>query len=176
MRSSVLLALVALLFAAPAAQACTDQPLSKPFTPWLDVANYEPAPDLGVEDGAGAWTLNGASVASGGHPWNGGDRSLRIPAGTNAVTGPVCITMLHPTLRFFARPSTLLGVLTVSVIAGPLELPVGVVAGLGTAWSPSPILPILVNLLGDQDVRFRFTSTLGSFRIDDVWIDPYSKG
>ncbi len=57
---------------------------------------------------------------------------------------------------------------------GALELPVGVVLGTG-AWSPSPVLPIVLNLLGEQDVRFRFTSALGAFRIDDVWIDPYSR-
>ena len=64
-----------------------------------------------------------------------------------------------------------------SVIAldGALELPVGVVLGTG-AWGPSPVLPIVLNLLGDQNVRFRFASVLGSFRVDDLWIDPYSKG
>ena len=38
------------------------------------------------------------------------------------------------------------------------------------------VVPTSLNLLGEQDVRFRFTSVLGSHRIDDVWIDPYSKG
>jgi hypothetical protein len=161
----VLLALAALLLAAPAAQACTDQPLSKPFTPWLDFANYQAAPE--------AWTLNGAAPAAGGQPWGGGATSLAIPAGASAVTDPVCITLVHPTLRFFARGT---GTLAVSVItAGGLELPVGAVLGTG-AWAPSPILPIVLNLLGEQDVRFRFASVLGDFRIDDVWIDPYSKG
>ena len=161
----LLLALTALLFAAPAAQACIDQPLSKPFTPWLDFASYQPAPE--------EWALAGAAFVPGGQPWGGGDESLSIPAGASAVTDPVCITLVHPTLRFFARGT---GTLAVSVItAGGLELPVGVVLGTGS-WSPSPVLPIVLNLLGEQDVRFRFTSALGSVRIDDVWIDPYSKG
>jgi hypothetical protein len=34
---------------------------------------------------------------------------------------------------------------------------------------------VVANLLGEQDVRFRFTS-LGALRIDDVYVDPYSKG
>jgi hypothetical protein len=165
MLRSLPLALAALLFAAPAAQACIDQPLSKPFTPWLDYANYQPAPE--------EWTLDGAAVAGGGHPWGGGSTSLSIPAGASAVTDAVCVTLMHPTLRFFARGT---GTLAVSVIAeGGVELPVGVVLGTG-AWSPSPILPIVLNLLGEQDVRLKFTSALGAFRIDDVWIDPYSKG
>jgi hypothetical protein len=163
----MLLALTALLFAAPAAQACIDQPLSKPFTPWLDYAPYQAAPE--------EWALDGAAFAPGGQPWGGGSTSISIPAGASAVTDPVCITLVHPTLRFFARGT--LGTLAVSVIAldGALEVPVGVVLGTG-AWSPSPVLPIVLNLLGEQDVRLKFTSVLGSFRIDDVWIDPYSKG
>ncbi len=161
----LLLALAALLFAAPAAQACTDQPLSKPFAPWLDFASYHPAP----ED----WTLHGASVASGGHPWGGGSESLAIPAGANAVTDAVCVKLSKPTLRFFTRGT---GLLAVSVITeGGLELPVGVVAGTG-AWAPSPVVLVVLNLLGEQDVRFRFTSVLGTTRIDDLYIDPYSKG
>ena len=161
----LLLAFAALLFAAPAAQACTDQPLSKRFAPWLDFAWYHPAPE--------GWTLEGASVAAGGHPWGGGSESLSIPAGASAVSGPVCITLAHPTLRFFIRGT---GVMAVSIIAEPgVELPVGVALG-SAAWAPSPIVLNVLNLLGEQDVRFRFTSVLGSHRIDDVWIDPYSKG
>ncbi|RKQ90947.1 hypothetical protein C8N24_0762 [Solirubrobacter pauli] len=161
----LLLALTALLFAAPAAQACIDQPLSKPFTPWLDFAHYQAAPET--------WTLDGAAVVPGGHPWSGGSESLSLPAGASALTAPVCITLVHPTLRFFVRGT---GTLAVSVLTeGGLEVPVGVVLGTG-AWAPSPVLPVVLNVLGEQDVRFRFTSATGSLRIDDVWIDPYSKG
>src|SRR3954464_12092986 len=98
---SLLVALATFLFMAPAAQACTDQPLSRPFTPWLDFANYQAAPDGGVEAGAAGWSLAGAAVASGGQPWGGGQSSLSIPAGADAVTAPACITLAHPTLRFF---------------------------------------------------------------------------
>ncbi|HET6548193.1 MAG TPA: hypothetical protein VFG79_07055 [Solirubrobacter sp.] len=165
----VLLALLALLFTAPAAQACTDQPLSRPFTPWLDFAYYEPAPDAGLESGAAGWTLDGATVVDGGYA---SARSLALPTGASAVTPPVCVTPAHPTLRFFTRGP---GVLAVSVVVDGLELPIGA-ALPGARWAPSPILPLVVNLLGDRDVRFRFASTLGTVRVDDVWIDPYSKG
>jgi hypothetical protein len=161
----LLVALTALLFAAPAAQACDPQPLSKPFRPWLDFAFYQAAPP--------AWTLDGASVAPGGHPWGGGAEALSIPAGASATSDPVCITLVHPTLRFFVGGA---GTLAVSVITqGGLELPVGVVLGAG-AWAPSPPLPVVLNLLGEQDVRFRLTGVLGTVAVDDVWIDPYSKG
>ena len=65
MPRSLLLAVALLLFAAPAAQAaCPDQPLSRPFTPWLDFAQYHPAPDGSFAGGAAGWTLNGASRCS----------------------------------------------------------------------------------------------------------------
>src|SRR3954464_14760788 len=120
---SLLVALATFLFAAPAAQACTEQPLSKPFTPWLDYANYQAAPDGGVEAGAAGWTLDGASVVHGGHPFaGGGDSSLAVPAGASAVTAPMCVTLAHPTLRFLAKWT---GALAVSALTGDgLEQPV----------------------------------------------------
>ena len=166
----LLLALAAFCLITPAAQACDDS-LSRPFTPWLDFAQYTRAPG-GDFDATDGWTLNGASAVGGGQPWGGGSSSLAIPAGANAVSAPVCVTPAHPTIRLFAKGT---GEMTVSVIAGGLELPVGAVAGTG-GWAPTLALPIVLNLLGDQAVQFRFASALGDFRIDDVWIDPYSKG
>jgi hypothetical protein len=164
MPRSLLLALAALLFAAPAAQACPDQPLSRPFTPWLDFAQYQLAPDGSFDSGAAGWTLDGASVSGG---------SLSLPAGASAVTPPICITLQHPTLRFFTRGT---GALATSVIAGGVEVPIGTLAGLGGWWAPGPIQLIVLNLLGEQDVRFRFASVTGTVSVDDVWVDPYSKG
>ena len=165
MPRSLLIALAVLLFAAPAAQAaCPDQPLSRPFTPWLDFAQYFPAPDGSFAAGGDGWTLDGASVAGG---------ALSIPAGASAVTPPICITPAHPSLRFFTRGT---GMLATSVLWNGLEVPISTVVGLGSAWAPSPVQLIVLNLLSDGEVRFRFTSVLGSVGVDDVWVDPYSKG
>ena len=174
---TLLLALAALAFTAPAASAaCPAQPLSKPFTPWLDYADYQAAPDGGLEAGGAGWTLaGGAAVVDGNDPFLAGSRSLALPDGASAATAPVCLTIAHPTLRFFARGT---GRLTVTVAFRTLlgltvELPVGVLSGSG-AWAPSPILPVLANLVSDQ-ARFRFTAA-GDWRVDDVFVDPYSKG
>ena len=161
----------ALAVAAPAAQACTDQTVSRPFLPWLDIAFYEAAPDGGFEAGADGWTLSGARSSPEATRGVGTRSSLSLPAGSSATTGPVCVTVAHPTIRFFARGN---GLMAVSVLAGGLEVPIGVVAG-GGSWAPSLPMPVVANLLGEQDVRFRFTS-LGALRIDDVYVDPYSKG
>ena len=141
-------ALLALLaFAAPASAACPEQDVSRAFLPWLDLAWYEPAPDGGLEAGAGAWTLTGgAAIADGGRPNGGGALSLALPAGATATTAPACITLAHPTIRFFTRGS---GPLTVSVLVDGAELPIGVALG-GGAWAPSLPLPVVVNLLGAQ--------------------------
>ena len=170
---SPVVALLALLaFAAPAAAACPERDLTRPFLPWLDPAWYEPAPDGGLEAGASGWTLTGgAAVANGGRPNGGGAHSLALPAGATATTAPACITIAHPTIRLFTRGS---GLLTVTVLVDGAELPIGVALG-GGAWAPSLPVPVVVNLLGARQVQFRFASA-GPLRIDDVYIDPYSKG
>jgi hypothetical protein len=177
-------ALAALALAAPqakAAAACPEQPLERTFLPWLDVAWYHPAPDGDFETG-GSWTLtDGAAVVDGNQPHLAGNRSLELPAGSTATTAPVCVTVAHPTIRLFARNAgSPLAPLTVTVsfrtlLGLPVELPVGVVLG-GAQWQPTPPLPIAGNLLSEE-VRFRFEAAPGSaWRIDDVHVDPYSKG
>jgi hypothetical protein len=175
-------ALAALALAAPSAKAatCPEQPLAKTFLPWLDPAWYEPAPDAGFESG-GSWSLTGgAAIVDGNQPFLAGARSLDLPAGATATTAPVCVTVAHPTLRFFARNAgSASAPLNVSVVfrtplGQQLELPVGVVLA-GAQWAPSPVLPVLANLLSNE-VRFRFRPAGGEWQLDDLYIDPYSKG
>jgi hypothetical protein len=183
-----ILALAALALAPSSAPAsdCPQQSLSQTFLPWMDVAWYAPARNGGFEGGAEGWTLQGgANVADGGNPYLDGDRSLALPAGASATSAPTCIGVEHPTIRLFARNTGApLSTLTVSVVvSGPLgvkgSLPIGLI-GAGDSWSPTPVMPILVNLLaltGDQQVAFRFTAPDdgGEWSIDDVYVDPYKK-
>jgi hypothetical protein len=93
----------------------------------------------------------------------------------------MCITLLHPTLRFFASNSgnsaSILQVDAVVKLLGlRLTLPVGLLLA-GSDWQPTLPLPFLTNLLApvSSTVAFRFTP-LGSssgWRIDDVYLDPY---
>ena len=62
------------------------------------------------------------------------------------------------------------------------SLTIGRVLG-GAEWSPTLVMPVVANLLalvpGERTaVAFRFTAegTVASWRIDDVYVDPYSKG
>jgi hypothetical protein len=175
-------ALAALAVTVPYAGAatCPEQPLARTFQPWLDLAWYQAAPDGGFESG-GSWALSGgAAVVDGNQPFLAGERSLDLPAGADALTAPICVTVAHPTLRFFARNTgASLSTLNVSVVFRTLlglqvELPVGVVLA-GQQWAPSPILPVLANLLSSE-VRFRFRAAGGEWQIDDLYVDPYSKG
>jgi hypothetical protein len=174
------LAALALTAASAGAATCPEQPLAKTFAPWLDPAWYQAAPDGGFEDG-GSWTLTGgAAIVDGNQPFLDGGSSLELPAGAVATTAPICITVAHPTLRFFARNTgSALAPLTVSAVFRTLlglqlEVPVGVVLA-GARWSPSPIVPVVANVLSGE-VQFRFRAAGGEWRLDDLYVDPYSKG
>jgi hypothetical protein len=184
------LALVTILpSVANAAGDCPEQPSNQVFAPWGDPAHYVLAPDGGFEAGAAGWRLSGgAAVQDGNESYDvagaGDAHSLALPAGSSATSPPVCISVAHPTIRLFVRNTgSRLSTLRVSVVYRgllglPLELRIGTVSG-DEAWSPSAPVPILVNLLsllGDQDVTFRFATAGGEWSIDDVHIDPYSKG
>jgi hypothetical protein len=178
------------------ADGCPDQSSSRVFAPWLDPMNYTLVPGGALEDGTDGWTLDGASVTSGNESWHVGDagdaRSLKIPAGKSATTPTICVGLGHPTMRFFAKSTggsllgSLVATLTVEVLfednAGSVHaLPIGVVLP-GSQWSPTLPYPVLANLLpllsGDQTpVRFRFRAVGGSsWQVDDVYVDPHSRG
>lgn len=170
---------LALLFAMPATAhaACPAKPLAHTFLPWLDPAWYEAAPNGGVEAGATGWTLSqGAAVVAANDPFQTGTRALSMPAGASATTPVICVDVVDPTIRFFARGGS--GPLVVSVLFRDAvgvqhQLPVGALLA-GQAWAPSTAMPVLGNLLSSH-VAFRFTSG-GNWVFDDVFVDPYSKG
>jgi hypothetical protein len=163
------LTLLVLLPAAARADDCSGQTLDRTFLPWADAALYTPVPE--------GWTLaGGAAVVDGNQPFLPGDSSLSLPAGASATTAPICIGLGHPTVRFFARNTgNPLSLLRVSAVVGETELPIGLVPA-GSEWAPSPPLLLAVNLLGADSVAFKFAAASGAWSVDDVYVDPYSKG
>lgn len=171
---------------AASATSCSGAAFEQPFKRWLDPANYVLAPDGAIEGSLGGWGLRGgaAKVAGNETAFIHGTRdrsSLSLPRGSSATTRAMCVGLLYPTMRFMARASlgSLMAVSTVleNPLGGTLTVPVGVVVGTGS-WQPT--LPILVgaNLLatlgnGRAAVAFTFTPVTGSWRIDDVYVDPY---
>jgi hypothetical protein len=174
------------------ATPCTGQTLTRPFLPWLDLAKYMYAPNGGFEQSASTWKLaGGARVVKGNETFAVHAKtdafSLSLPAGSSAVTQPICVGLGDPTLRFFARNSgSLLSVLRVDVLfesplGGVASLPVGLVVG-GSRWQPTLPIAFLANITGSvlsrdgtTAVAFRFTpmGIGGSWQIDDVYVDPF---
>jgi hypothetical protein len=191
------LALVLLLGLAGRAEAgtlvstatdCQTEVIEQPFLRWADPAKYFLAQNGSFTDGANGWGSSGARVVDDNRPGSTyGGGALEIEGGESATSPAVCVGIEDPTIRFFARNTgSLLGTLTVEVLfedaAGDVRsLPIGVVAGAG-GWSPSLPMPIVANLLsvldgGKTAVAFRFTGAgIGSsWRIDDLYVDPYGK-
>ena len=191
MRRQLLAALAAgaAVLAAPSgasAQQCPDQSASPVFLPWADVADYVLVPG-GDAESADGWAFSGgAGVRAGNEPWSvtgSGSAHVEIPAGARATTPVQCVTIEHPTVRFFARSSQAgpLSALKVEVVAGALTLPIGAVTP-SSSWTPTLPFAVVANvlsvLIGDAiPVRFRFTPIgSGSWSVDDVHVDPYRGG
>ncbi len=172
---------------------CTNEPMSQPFTPWLDYFNYVQVAGGTFESGDHGWSLSGgASIANGNEPWNvsgDGSRLLKIPSGGRAVSPTICVGIEHPTLRFFAdRDGGLMPLSTLAVgvrvrtsLGLTVELPIGVHLSSGN-WSPTVPNAVVANLLpllpGDHTpIEFTFTALGGgTWEIDDAYVDPYHKG
>jgi hypothetical protein len=96
----------------------------------------------------------------------------------------MCITLLHPDLRFFIRnigdPLAVLRVEALFTDAVGINRAVtfATVAG-GAGWAPTLPLPFGANAFatlsatGTTAVAFRFTALGGAFQIDDIYVDPY---
>ncbi len=166
---------------------CGDESLSQPFAGFGDNAQYKQVHGGSFEGSLSGWTLlGGAKVVSGNEPWKVGgssqSKSLVLPAGSSVITPTSCVGIHEPTLRFFAKKNSgLLTTLAVSVYVKTslglvVPVPVGVVLANGQ-WKATPKMLIVANLLpllpNDRTpVAFQFTPLLGSWQIDDVYVDP----
>jgi hypothetical protein len=172
----------------PAAAYC-DTNVSQPFARWGDMANYALAPGGSFESGTPSWSLgNGAKVVAGNEPFyvhsRSDSRSLSIPGGGTAATPTMCYAFGDWKLRLFASSSGTASYsrLQVSVVARNLT---GVLSVLDSAsltpagaWGPTnPVALTVTNLCGliaTDSVSFRFAAIgPGSWRIDDVYLDPW---
>jgi hypothetical protein len=168
--------------------------LSTPFKPWLDFSSYTLVPGGDFERSLTGWSLNGgASLISGSEPWavtgSLGRSSLSLPAGATAATAPVCVDLTRQTFRFFARNASVSVTATLKVdilyatasgawrtiVAGAMTT-----AGIG-GWQVSPIYVntsslALLSGLSHPSIRYRFTAVGGRWQVDDLFIDPYSRG
>jgi len=170
---------------ARAGLTCPGQTYVQPFEPWLDEANYVSVQNGSLESSSG-WSLSGgAHLVAGNEPFyiNSADdsHSLALPAGSSAISPALCITLLHPDLRFLAvnngSPTSLLrvdAIVNTGLFNLSLTIPVAYLSG-GSTWAPTVPIPFLTNLLSPVfgTVSFRFTPLGGNWQIDDVYVDPF---
>jgi hypothetical protein len=187
---------LAMLIAAPVASAdsssCPVPPSSPVFSQFGDSNGYSLVPGGDFQSGdMSGWTLNNASAASGGEPWNvsgaSASQSLSIGPGGSAISPSICVSDLFPSLRFFALNTQGAGWnsgLRVSALwtdsnGNTHAFPLGHLSDTQfQSWEPTPSIA-LGSYLPDGmsvNVQLEFSSGVNStWQIDDVYVDPYAK-
>jgi hypothetical protein len=183
---------ISLLGVPAAAQAaCPSGAVTKPFTAFGDNADYSLLSNGAFESGTEGWSLSGASVVSGNESFKvhaaTDARSLKIAATGRAVSPAFCVSTAHPSFRFFAkRTSGTWGVLNVSLrwkVDGTTnETVVGSVT-TGDAWTPTQSFSLSQILglwrsdqVGTAQIVLDPEDYGGGWAVDDVYIDPYTRG
>jgi hypothetical protein len=172
--------------------ACAPSPsLSQAFSAWSDYAAYTPLAGGNFETGAAGWTLTGgAAVVVGNEPYDvggAGTHSLGLPAGSSAVSAPICIDPTYPFYRLVARNSgSLSATLRMEVLFFDDHGNVKSTKSLdyrayGGYWLPTGFAPISVftakTTVSAAPIALRFTpqGKAGTWQIDDVFVDPYMR-
>jgi hypothetical protein len=171
---------------------CPNYEVGQPFLSWLDPMFYTLAPNGGLESGGDGWRLSGnAVVVSGNETYQVGgasdSHSLFLPPSSSATTTPICVALLDPTVRLFVlntgsqRSDLKVEVLYTDAFGNSRSATVALLTGNRT-WRPTVPLPFRAQLTnpplvtdGTTSVAFRFTplGTKGSWKIDDVFVDPF---
>jgi hypothetical protein len=187
-----LVALVALAAFAPSAQACSYSGAEPVFGPWGDHHDYVLVSDGGFESGGRGWDLRGgAKTVAGneGYHVNGAadSRSLALPAGSSATSPPVCMSLDTPIFRVFASnagaSSSRLRIEAVYRLLGLVRTRTESTVLSGPSWGPSQqmstvlTLSTIVGTLIPSAVQIRFVplDSRGEWRVDDLYVDPFSR-
>lgn len=177
---------------AAAAQACSYTGAEQVFSPWGDQHSYVLAPDGGFEAGGAGWTLaGGATTVAGNESFYlndaGDSRSLSLPAGSAAVSPPICMSIDTPIFRLFARntgdPSSGLRVEATYVLLGLVRTKAVSTVYAGPDWAPSQQLSTVLSLstvvgtLTPSSIQIRITplGSGGQWQVDDLYIDPFAR-
>jgi len=197
-RTALLTAALAIVPAASAnaalveTAACDDASLSQAFAQWGDQAWYKLAPRGDFESGLDGLTHRGARTIAGSEPYGVtgavGQRALELNAGDSITLPATCMNAGNPAFRLFSRSSGgLLGLVPVMKaevlyrdgLLGIIAVPAGVVTPSGS-WTPTGAQLTLsaagaAVAGGEAPLSIRLTSVLGSWTVDDVFVDPYRR-
>jgi hypothetical protein len=175
------------------ADACTVSTSGSPvFKSFGDLANYAPVQNGAFEGSTSGWSLTGSAMAAGNESFYvhgaGDTRSLSINPNGVAVSPPVCVGIATPSFRFVARrTSGSWAQMNVNLLwtdaAGVAHTTTAGSVGGSTGWALAPVMNLGSTLplwqSGDTlTVRIQFLPAQygGAWSIDDVYIDPYSRG
>lgn len=183
--------IIAVVFAA-SAQACSYTGAKQVFKQWGDQHEYVLAPNGGFESGGSGWSLEGgASVVAGNESFylngSGDSKSLSLPAGSSAVSSPLCMSLETPVFRMLARnsgnPSSTLRVEATYSLLGILRTTVVNSVSAGSNWTPtqemSPVLGLstVIGTILPAYIQVRITPVGpgGVWQVDDLYVDPFSR-
>lgn len=187
-----LIALVALTAFAASAQACSYSGAQPVFSPWGDHHSYVLVSDGGFESGGRGWDLSGGARTVAGNESHyvnetGDSRSLSLPAGSSATSPPVCMSLDTPIFRVFASnagaSSSRLRIEAVYRLLGLVRTRTESTVLSGPSWGPSQqmstvlTLSTIVGTLIPSAVQIRFVplDSRGEWRVDDLYVDPFSR-
>jgi hypothetical protein len=195
------LSAVLILCLAPAlahANSCPAKPTSKAFQKFGDEANYVLVEGGLFGSGTPNWSLGSAELANenpeaensqydfgdGRGSEGGSSRTLQIPDGATVVSAPFCVDSSYPSFRFLMRrvsgdyeSATLDVSLRWSDSRGRQHETSDASLQAHRQWTLTPVLELASKLPAGvtPNVRLVFQPNGGSFAIDDIYIDPYSR-
>lgn len=163
---------------APDTGPCADPTLTQAFLPIGDTNYYTQAPDFS------SWTLGGgAQVESATLADGSSGPVLDLPAGSMAVSPPICVTTAYPTARMLIRSlnggddlSFRVSYSNTNTWTNPHET--GHVNGNLSNWAVSDSVQLKpANCSGWELVRLTLVPTGGhsEFQVYDLQLDPYAK-
>lgn len=184
-------ALVAVAFSAAGAQACPYSGAEQVFRPWGDTSHYVLAPDGGFEAGGAGWILgNGAKAVAGNESFFLNDpadtKSLALPAGSSAVSPPICMSIDTPSFRLLARnsgdPASYLKVEATYPLLGLIRTKTLSTVKAGPSWAPAQqmstvlTLSTVVGTVLPSAIQIRITPVgSGNWQVDDLYVDPFAR-
>jgi hypothetical protein len=185
-------AALTLAFSAASAGACSYTGAEQVFSPWGDSSSYVLAPNGGFEAGGLGWGLSGgAKAVEGNEAFYLNDsvdsHSLALPAGSSAISSPVCMSIDTPSFRLVARntgdTSSGLRVEAVFPLLGLIRTKTVSTVYAGSNWEPSQkmstvlTLSTIVGTLIPSSVQIRITpvGSGGNWQVDDLYIDPFAR-
>jgi len=179
-------------------QSCEAPLIERPYSPFGDKRDYVLAPGGSFEQpGTPGWQLSkGAKVAAGDDAFTAADKLitahadgslLELPKGARAISPAMCVDLNYPLFRFTSRAMTtpdnaeiLVEVVYPNVSKPAFEELKKFDGKQGSftysKWHVSDEIDLKPDLGGQASggrlTALRFTALSGTWRIDDVYVDP----